>query len=59
LFGEASVKMLFYKIDVDDWNVLATFLTYIGRMPDKVPGTSHLATDIGLDEKVITELRKI
>jgi hypothetical protein len=59
LFGDASVKMLFYKIDVDDWDVLATFLTYIGRMPEQIPGTAHLVTDIGLDDKIIAELRKI
>jgi hypothetical protein len=59
IFGDGAVKMLFYKIDVDDWAVLSTFLTYIGRMPEQVPGTSHLAIDIGLDQKVIQELRKI
>jgi hypothetical protein len=59
LFGDHANDMLFYKIDPSDWGVLATFLVYIERLPEQIPGSSVKATDLVLDERVITELRKI
>jgi hypothetical protein len=59
LFGESANKMLFYKIEKEDWNVLTTFLHYIQRMPEFIPETNVRATDLALDERVIKELRKI
>jgi hypothetical protein len=59
LFGEAALKMLFYKIEKEDWNLLATFLIYINKLPENVPGTMLVSSDFRLDEKIISELRKI
>lgn len=59
LFGEHACKMLFYKIETVDWGILATFLIYIQRMPEVVPGTNVRASDLVLDQKVITKLREI
>lgn len=59
LFGEATLKMLFYKIEREDWNLLATFLIYINKLPENVPGTMLVSSDFKLDEKIISELRKI
>jgi hypothetical protein len=59
LFSDAAVNMLFYKIDKEDWGILATFLVYIQRMPETVPGTATKSTDLILDQRIITELRKI
>jgi hypothetical protein len=59
LFGEAALKMLFYKIEKEDWNLLATFLIYINKLPENVPGTMLVSSDFKLDEKIISELRKI
>lgn len=59
LFSDAAVNMLFYKIDKEDWGILATFLVYIQRMPEIVPGTATKSTDLILDQRIITELRKI
>lgn len=59
LFGDAAHRMLFHKIDRDDWGVLATFLFYIERMPEQIPETSTKASDLLLDERIIRELRKI
>lgn len=59
LFDDHAIDMLFYKIDPSDWGVLATFLIYIERMPEQIPGSVVKATDLVLDERVITELRKI
>jgi len=59
IFGDATTPMLFYKIDEDSWQALATFLTYLGRMPDTVPEHNIIASDISMDTDVITRLRKI
>jgi hypothetical protein len=59
LFGEHACIMLFYKIESIDWGILATFLIYIQRMPEIVPGSILKASDLALDERVITKLREI
>lgn len=59
IFGDSALKMLFYKIDKEDWNILITFLIFLNKMPEMIPGTNLQTTDIPLDEKIITELRKI
>jgi hypothetical protein len=59
IFGDAATNMLFYKIDPEDWNVLVTFLVYLERMPESVPQYGLRTSDISLDEKIISALRKI
>lgn len=59
VFGDATTNMLFYKIDEECWDTLATFLVYLERMPEKIPGHSIELIDIALDEHVISVLRKI
>jgi hypothetical protein len=51
--------MLFFKIDKDNWDVLVTFLIYLGHMPDALPEYNLILSDIKLDETVISVLRKI
>jgi len=50
--------MLFYKVDKDYWDVLATFLLYLGHMPESIPEYGIVLSDIKLDEKIIAVLRK-
>jgi hypothetical protein len=39
VFGvEAATRILFYKIDDRDYDILKTFLLYLNYMPDKVIG---------------------
>lgn len=59
VFGDSTTNMLFYKIDEECWDTLATFLVYLERMPEKIPGHSIELIDIALDEHVISVLRKI
>jgi len=59
VFGEATTKMLFYKIDKSLWRSLITFLVYLNRMPEKVPDYGIVLSDISLDETIISTLRKI
>ncbi len=59
---EAATRILFFKIDVDDYSLLKTFLVYLGFMPEVVRGVRGrdiVSSDISLDSVVITKLREI
>lgn len=59
VFGANATRMLFYKVDKDYWDVLVTFLLYLGHMPESLPEYGIVLSDIKLDEKVIAVLRKL
>jgi len=59
VFGVNATRMLFYKVDKDYWDVLTTFLIYLGYMPESLPEYNIILSDIKLDEKVIAVLRKL
>ena len=59
VFGQNATRMLFYKIEPEYWDVLVTFLLYLGHMPEQLPEFGIILSDIKLDEKVIAVLRKL
>jgi hypothetical protein len=59
IFGPSATRMLFFKIDKDNWDVLVTFLLYLGHMPETLPEFNIILSDIKLDETIISVLRKI
>ena len=59
LFDKAATRMLFYKIDEENWDILITFLVYLERMPDKLPEFGIELADIKLDNDVVTVLRNL
>lgn len=59
LFDKAATRMLFYKIDEQNWNALITFLVYLERMPDKVSEFDLVLADIELDKEIIKVLRNL
>lgn len=63
VFGvESSVKMLFYKLDRDDYDILKTFLLYLNYMPKLVlgvKGSNIHSSDISVDLFVAKRLRDI
>jgi hypothetical protein len=63
VFGvEASVKMLFFKLDNKDYPVLKTFLVFLGMLPEYIRGINngHIkTTEIQFDLSVADKLRKI
>lgn len=59
LFGVATVDFLFYKIDKEYWGILATFLIFLNRMPDELPGRDLRLSDLTLDQHIIEQLRKL
>jgi hypothetical protein len=59
VFGVNATRMLFYKVDKDYWDVLVTFLIFLGHMPETLPEYGIVLSDIKLDEKIIAVLRKL
>lgn len=59
IFGEATTKMLFFKIEESCWDALVTFLVYLDRMPESIPEYGIVLSDIRLDEYIIANLRNL
>jgi len=63
VFGvEGCVRILFYRIDPDNYNVLKTFLLYLNMMPNIVfgiKGKNILSSDIPVDLHIAEILRQI
>ena len=63
VFGaEPATRILFFRIDEQDYDVLKTFLTYLNYMPDRVKGINGkdiISSDILIDMNVANILRQI
>ena len=63
VFGaEPATRILFFRIDEQDYDVLKTFLIYLNYMPDKVKGIRGkdiISSDILIDMNVADILRQI
>ena len=63
VFGnEATARILFYKTDVRDYDILKTFLSYLNIMPDAIYGINGKnihTSDIPIDSNVAEILRNI
>jgi len=63
VFGiEPTARILFYKIDERDYDVLKTFLDYLRIMPDEVSGINGktiYSSDIPLEPNIAEILRNI
>ena len=63
VFGpEATARILFYKTDVRDYDILKTFLDYLDIRPDFVYGVNGktiVSSEIPLDKNVAEILRHI
>lgn len=59
LFGVVTLELLFFKIDKQYWDVLATFLVYLELMPVEVPEFKIKLSNITLDQHVLATLRNL
>ena len=63
VFGaEAATKILFFRIDERDYDILKTFLIYLNFMPEvigKINGKIIYSSDIKVDLSIAEILRKI
>jgi hypothetical protein len=53
VFGNCLLDILFFKIDNDHMNFLATFLVYLNRLPEE------MFYKFKLDQNIVNALRKI
>jgi hypothetical protein len=56
VFGEATVPLLFFKLEKELWPIVKTFLVFLNRFPE-YPRSS--LSDIPLDQKCLEELDRI
>lgn len=63
VFGpEATIRILFFKIDERDYDILKTFLLYLNLMPDVVKGINGkniVSSDIVVDMNIAQILRNL
>lgn len=59
LFGIVTIEMLFFKIDKDHWDALATFLVYLGLMPKAIPEFGITLDSMVIDQHILNTLGKI
>lgn len=63
VFGiEPSARMLFFKVDKEDFDILKTFLLFLNYMPryiNGINGNHYNAADIGVDVFVGNRLRNL
>ncbi len=59
VFNEEATNMLFYKIDKEYWPYLASFLTYLDRMPEVITNYSLVSSEIELDTTILSKLEKL
>lgn len=59
---EAATRILFFKMDHDDYSILKTFLTYLNYMPDVVEvinGRNVINSNIPICKEVRDRLREL
>jgi hypothetical protein len=63
VFGpEATARILFYRIDERDYDILKTFLVYLNIMPNVIrgiKGKNIKSDEIPLDMQIVDTLRKL
>lgn len=63
VFGpEVATRMLFFRMSVDDYSVLKTYLTFLNCMPEKVKsikGKDIISSEIPVDMEIAKVLRNI
>jgi hypothetical protein len=63
VFGpEATARILFYKIDERDYDILKTFLSYLNIMPDMIygiKGKNISVAEVPIDVNVAEILRQV
>lgn len=63
MFGvEGSVRLLFLRVDEVFYNILKSFLIFLGYMPERVHGIhgkNIISSDIALDKTVLNRLREL
>ncbi len=57
LFGIVTPDLLFYKIDEEYWDLLATFLLFLNIMPEHIPDLNVHLTDLTINTTIMEILK--
>ena len=58
----SATRILFFKLEIDDYSIIKTFLTYLNYMPDVVElinGRNIVNSDIPICQEVAERLRSL
>ena len=56
IFGEAATPMLFFKLDIELWSTIKTFIVFLNRLPEYPKCYIH---NVEIDEKCLKELHSV
>jgi hypothetical protein len=56
VFGDATIPLLMYKLEMEYWSALKTFLVFLDRYPEFNDGSLH---DVDIDMDILNELEKV
>lgn len=59
VFGDLTVKMLFFKLDKEFWPTLIPFLIFLNRMPDFIPEYGFILSEVEVDRRISITLSKL
>lgn len=56
VFGDATIPLMMYKLEMEYWSSLKTFLVFLDRYPLYNDGSLH---DIDVDMDILNELERV
>ena len=56
VFGDATIPLLMYKLEMEYWSALKTFLVFLDRYPEFNDGSLH---EVDVDMDILNELEKV
>jgi hypothetical protein len=56
VFGDATIPLMMYKLEMEYWSALKTFLVFLDRYPEFNDGSLH---DVDIDMDILNELEKV
>jgi hypothetical protein len=56
VFGDATIPLMMYKLEMEYWSALKTFLVYLDLYPEFNDGSLH---EVDIDMEIYNELGKV
>jgi hypothetical protein len=56
VFGDATIPLMMFKLELEYWSSIKTFLVYLDRYPEYNDGSLH---DVDVDMDILNELERV
>ena len=56
VFGDATIPLMMFKLEMEYWSALKTFLVFLDRYPEFNDGSLH---DVDIDMDILNELERV